>query len=279
MGNYYEMLKISPTSTQEEIGAAIDEQYNQWRKLVNHHDQNIVTQANQALNLLETMRTTLMDIDKRKVYDAAIGASGKTGGLADPSLLLHSLQPGGAVMAPPSIKGPAGQAAGQKEHNIWQCYQCKADNPPHSVHCFKCGAELMRTCPECRKVTSMVSTKTCGNCGYGYDVATQRAELQKNIQSLEKEIPSLEEKIQRRKDFFKLIFSLLTSTVFFLSLKPIAKMTNDLIVTLCGGLIIAIGISFIIWVKFKPNDSLKQDIIKKQETIKQLKFEYESLKK
>jgi len=195
MANYYESLKIQPSASTSEINAAIDEQYNQWRRLVTHHDPDVVNQANQALRTLEVMRSTLTNPDKRAGYDAAVGLAGAVGGLADPNLLLQNLA-AKPLMTPPAGMGaqPAAaqaSAAPPAKQNIWECYKCHADNPPHSVHCFKCGAELMRACPECNEVASMVATKMCGKCGYNYDIATERLALKQQIlmrQNQKKEI-------------------------------------------------------------------------------------------
>ncbi len=88
MTNYYQTLNLSPSATTRQIEAAIDHQYNKWRRLVTHHDPNIAHQANQALRLLQDIRGTLTNPAKREVYDKAIGLRGTVGGLADPEALL-----------------------------------------------------------------------------------------------------------------------------------------------------------------------------------------------
>ena len=73
MPNYYEIIKVQPTAPTAEIVNACEAQYNQWRRLVTHHDQDVVNQANQALQTIEQIRLTLTDTEKRGVYDAAVG--------------------------------------------------------------------------------------------------------------------------------------------------------------------------------------------------------------
>lgn len=52
--NYYEILNLQPTASSADIQTAFENQYNQWRRLVTHHDPKVVNQANQALQALET---------------------------------------------------------------------------------------------------------------------------------------------------------------------------------------------------------------------------------
>ncbi|HEU4327594.1 MAG TPA: zinc ribbon domain-containing protein [Roseiflexaceae bacterium] len=63
----------------------------------------------------------------------------------------------------------------------WACYVCGVDNPPNTSFCFKCSAQLVRMCPECRQNTSMIGSKICGNCGYPFDLAIRRDELRRKI--------------------------------------------------------------------------------------------------
>ncbi len=63
----------------------------------------------------------------------------------------------------------------------WACYACGVENPPNTLFCFKCSAQLARICPECRQNTSMVGSKICGNCGYYFDVAVNREGLRRKI--------------------------------------------------------------------------------------------------
>ena len=194
MPNYYELLQITPGASDAEILAAYETQYNQWRRLVTHHDPNVVNQANQALQALETIRQTLGDPSRRAAYDAGIGLAGPIGGLADPATLLQSLQrpAAPAPMAPPP-PAPMSQTtttapATMATPGLWACAKCGTDNPAQTKFCFKCGNQLVRTCPECRKETSLIATGMCGECGYSYDRAMQRQEIKQQIATLQQEL-------------------------------------------------------------------------------------------
>jgi len=183
MANYYELLKVAPSASAQEISNAFDTQYEQWRRLVTHHDPNVVNQANQAIQLLEQIRATLSDPTKRAAYDEGIGLR-SVGGLVDPSAILNmpsvTMTPPAPrqmpVAAQPAAVVPAAPA-------LWTCPQCKKENPPNTRFCFSCGTQLVRACPECGQETSLVATGFCGNCGYNYDVATERAKLKSEISS------------------------------------------------------------------------------------------------
>jgi hypothetical protein len=182
MANYYEILKIQPSASAAEITAAIDAQYNQWRRLVTHHDPNIVNQANQALGHIERIRATLTDPEKRSIYDTAIGvANQQIGGLADPEALLNA--PGvtgvspnlGMAKAPPSSPAPgapAAPAAGARL-DAWECSKCKAQNPIGTRFCKKCGAQIGIDCPNCKNLAE-AAAKHCSNCGVDLQKALQK---------------------------------------------------------------------------------------------------------
>src|SRR4030042_1728961 len=91
--SYYEILGVAPAASQAEIEIVIEERYNKWRRLVTHHDQSVVTQANQALQAIEQIRATLTNPQKREVYDAAIGLKGAVGGLGDPEAIYQQSRP------------------------------------------------------------------------------------------------------------------------------------------------------------------------------------------
>lgn len=98
----------------------------------------------------------------------------------------------GAARGAPGPAAPV-PAAG----SLWACYKCSADNPPQTKFCFKCGAQLVQTCPECNKETSLIATKMCGSCGYNYDVATKRGQLRGQIDRLERQLTNTRtEKVQ-----------------------------------------------------------------------------------
>jgi ribosomal protein L40E len=195
MPNYYEVLKIQPSAAPAEVEQALQDQYNQWRRLVTHHDPNIVNQANQSLQVLEQIRTILTNPEKRAVYDAGIGV-GATGGLADLDALMRGVPV--TPMAPPMVPpmgGPGGPAAvptAPPQVGLWTCPKCRADNPPMSEHCFKCGTQLLRECPECGGMSSLIASGVCGKCGYTYERASQRRSLKGQMASLSDEKKTLD---------------------------------------------------------------------------------------
>lgn len=170
MSNYYEQLNVSPMATTDEIQTAIDTHYNQWRHNVTHPDATIVEEANRNLRVLEHMRATLTDPAKRAGYDAGIGLGGAAG-LADPMAVMHQTAP-----PPPRPQKATGQSYGAAS-GLWACPKCATDNPPQTKHCFKCGTQLVRNCPNCDQMTSLVASGFCGNCGANYDLAVRMAEL------------------------------------------------------------------------------------------------------
>lgn len=154
---YYEILKISPTASANEVQAAIDAQYDQWRRLVAHHKPEVVEQANQRLRVLETIRATLTDPAKRAVYDASLNV----GGLADPEAVIrmHGEPP------PPPLK-PRGSPGlpGDRPVDAWVCPQCGTTSPRGTRFCSKCRAQIGIDCPKCKRLT-LQSDPYCAECG------------------------------------------------------------------------------------------------------------------
>jgi len=163
MPTYYEILKVQSTATITEIETALDEQYNQWRRLVTHHDPNVVNQANQALQTLEMIRATLIDLEKRSVYDAAIGVNGPVGGLADPETLLRASVPP-IRLASTQRTDQVSPTAAIARLDGWVCAQCQTMNPIKTRFCSKCGQQLGLDCPNCSKLTK-ASDAYCMECG------------------------------------------------------------------------------------------------------------------
>lgn len=188
MANYYEDLGLSPQVSMEEIRSAIDTRYNQWRELTTHPDAELRAEAERNQRLLEQIRATLTDPSKRAIYDAGIGLIG-TGGLADPEALLKQAAP-----APkPKTPRPAGAP---ESTTLWACHNCGTENPEWTQFCLNCQTELVRLCPECGQMKSLVKTSVCGNCGFSYEAATQRKSLKDQDQALGDEITAREAKIQ-----------------------------------------------------------------------------------
>lgn len=190
------MLQVQPTASPAEIEDACATMYNKWRRLVTHHDPNVVGTANQQLLSLEAVRTTLLDPNKRAGYDAALGLNVHVGGLADPEAVLQSAAPAAAL--PPTPPPPSANAAPAAPTGtaLWTCPKpgCGADNPPNTKFCFKCGTQLVRECPECGRTSSLVATGFCGECGYQYEIAAERRQQRADVERLKKE----EEDLRRR---------------------------------------------------------------------------------
>lgn len=191
--NYYEYLQIQPVATQEEIQTAFDTKYNQCRRLVTHHDPNVVNQANLALQSLEKIREILLDPGRRAVYDEALGITGNVvAGLADPI----SMPMDSHVMTPPMVKPgslPAASVAATSPLDGWHCTKCNSISPIGSLFCRSCGSELGQTCPKCRTLFEKTA-KFCPSCGLSpqeYEAEQEKLRLE----SIEKQRQSIRNKI------------------------------------------------------------------------------------
>ncbi|MDP9310395.1 MAG: zinc ribbon domain-containing protein [Chloroflexota bacterium] len=193
MQTYYEFLNVPPTASSGDIEQAIESQYNQWRRLVTHHDPEIANQANQSLNTLEKIRTTLSHPDARLAYDATLVAAGQVGGLAEPGVQLASTQiprPMVPVAMPPAAitRGAPAPPVG-----LWACGKCHTDNPPQTKFCFKCGTQLVQQCPACGSEASLITTGICGACGTSYLKAKRRLELHTEIMGMGQQLATLQQ--------------------------------------------------------------------------------------
>ena len=154
MPTYYEILQIAPTASADEIEQAYEKQFNHWRRLVTHHDLEMVNRANQALQILQNVRAVLVDPQKRSAYNASLN---NAGGLADPSVgpirmgtgILTAptpprpnptLQPTHVVVAAPVIKP-------EERVDAWICPKCKQANPLESIYCKGCVQTVGVNCP------------------------------------------------------------------------------------------------------------------------------------
>lgn len=183
MPTYYEMLKVSPSSSTAEIQAAVDAQYDQWRQLVTSHNPAVAEEANRNLRTLETIRATLTDPSKRAVYDASL----TVGGLTDPSALLTAQT---AATPPAPRTGSAAAPANDRPIDAWICPTCGTASPRGARHCNRCSAQLGIDCPKCKKLT-LKSTRFCAECGAEL-IPELKALLQTQIQTERKEIGDLE---------------------------------------------------------------------------------------
>ena len=165
MSTYYELLKLDNTASQEEIEAKLDDQYTKWRSLVTHHDPNVVSQANQALQILEEMRVVLLDPGKRANYDATI-ASQQVGvaGLADPEMIIAGIPMPSGGMVPPTRRETRQAVEPVDRTDAWICPNCNKANVIGTQFCAKCGTRIALDCPNCGSMAEL-SNKFCSYCG------------------------------------------------------------------------------------------------------------------
>lgn len=187
---YYDLLGVSITASTEEIQAACDHKYEQWHFLVSHHDQAVRHEAEAAIQTIERIRSTLLDPARRGAYDAGGVSEGIVGGVADPMGVLHRSHLGNAPPQPRTLASTE-SAGANRGTSLWACPKCQAENPANTKFCFKCGTQLVRTCPECNHETSLVATGMCGNCGYDYSTAVRRLGLQEDFQARQVELRGL----------------------------------------------------------------------------------------
>jgi hypothetical protein len=187
MATFYEILKIAPSASQVEIEAAIDKQYNQWRRLVTHHDAGVVEEANHALRLIEQIRSTITDPVKRTIYDSTLNI----GGLADPEAILRAATPHDAPPTPKDKQsGSRSNLAGGRP-DAWVCLKCQTTNPLKTKFCSKCGQQLGLDCPNCGKLTKSADP-FCAECGVNLnDCVRQRQVSEMNW------LPAVKDEIAR----------------------------------------------------------------------------------
>ena len=180
MPTYYEVLKIQPQATPSEIQTALDKEYNNWRRLITHHDPAIVEQANQSLRLLEQIRVTLTNPAARDVYDTALGLKGPMAGLADPEAILRASPP---TVFPVAQSMPPGESV-KTTTEAWICRKCHTPNRIGLKFCSKCGTQLGRECIKCNQMVS-VGDAYCPYCGV--DIAREQTRRAAQQQEMERQ--------------------------------------------------------------------------------------------
>lgn len=209
MANYYEILGLGETASATEIERALDEQYHKWRRLVTHHDPQVVNRANQALQSLEKIRATLTNSRSRAVYDDGLGL-GEAGvaGLEDPSALLAKVSPEGTSPNRP-LKSP--HVGGRID--VWLCVKCNASNPIDTRYCARCGSALGVDCPECGRI-NLVSTPYCTNCGIKIKEAVEEQERQRDREELQQVEAQIRRESNQIEDLQRLSRRVILPTTF-----------------------------------------------------------------
>lgn len=188
MDDFYQLLQVEPTASSAEIEAAFERQYNYWRRLVTHHQQEKAAQASENLRLLENARQVLLDPSQRNAYDARRGV---VGGLEDPSKRSsHPVanMPPGSAPTPPAPRPVPGAAASpsspsHERVDVWTCPHCRAINPPSSQFCKACGKQIGLPCANCGKMIEYAAN-FCAHCGAHVPTATRKKELNTALQQL-----------------------------------------------------------------------------------------------
>jgi len=193
MSNYYEILQIQPTATLAEVQSACDSQYNYWRRLVTHHEPQVVNKANQALQVLEQIRQTLTDSKKRAIYDKSLHTS-----LTDPQARAHVPRPGGLTPPPHLPDGrssgtvPPVQPRSDERVDVWTCPKCNKVNALNSKFCKKCGHTVGLDCPDCSQTIEAIA-RFCPHCGTNVPNAVRRQQLEASLASKQVELASVEQ--------------------------------------------------------------------------------------
>ncbi|MBP7212642.1 MAG: zinc ribbon domain-containing protein [Anaerolineaceae bacterium] len=194
MQNYYELLQVPLTASASEIEEKLDDQYQKWRALVTHHDNNIVMQANQALQSIEQMRSTLLHPASRSNYDADLDKElANSAGLTDPNFAIAPpVMPQGGI---PTI-GTRATVPDEKRIDRWICTNpnCRQPNPLITAFCSKCGEEIGKSCPKCSALVEKAN-QFCSKCGVD-KLKYVQDKKKKNIKALEKTLAEKEEEIQ-----------------------------------------------------------------------------------
>jgi hypothetical protein len=195
--NFYNFIGVATTASPNEIDAAITGKYNEWRRLVTHHDPNIANQANQALQTLEQARGTLLDQQQRSAYDASLGLT-LSGGLADPAAILGRITgmgiPGGAgvpggTMTPPGSGMGVGaprpvQPTGIEQGDKWVCPRCQTAHAIGTRFCKQCGNELAVECPVCKSLME-TGAVYCQHCGVNVREHKNKLEEEQRYQEMQ----------------------------------------------------------------------------------------------
>lgn len=206
MPNYYEILQIRPDASAPEVETACEAQYNYWRRLVTHHDPETADKATRALRVLEQIRATLIDPQKRAMYNARVGLSQGMGGLADPAAVIAGSR---TMPAPPPALSPASAMPAPSPGN-WVCSKCHTPNVIGTQYCAKCGALIAQPCPKCETVMPIIA-QFCTHCGVDMGVMRDQVRSQQHHQ----QINQIQEEINRCQEEIALLESIRNTVLVF----------------------------------------------------------------
>jgi hypothetical protein len=182
---HYELLQISPDSSAEDIGAALDEKYNYWRLLVNHHSDEQRLEAQTNLRAMEQARATLLNPAERARYDSLLLGRGEDG------LSLPPQPESPTPLPPPNPDRLSAQAYPavpiQLDPSACPNAACGATgNPTDARFCFQCRTALTQECPNaaCRRELRWFY-KACTYCGC--DIEAEHALLAAEAARIEAE--------------------------------------------------------------------------------------------
>jgi hypothetical protein len=164
MPNYYEYLQVEPLASDQEIQAALNQKYEQCKRLSTHDDPTVAQQANVALQSLEKIRDVLLIPDRRAVYDETLGLQPTMTG----SLVTSEPPPTIEAQASPSMMEDS-QTTAQASPAIevterLRCGNCNGLNPVGTRFCLDCGNEICSPCPKCGTLYEK-SKEYCPACG------------------------------------------------------------------------------------------------------------------
>jgi len=159
--NLYQFVGVPSSASSAEIDSAIFIKYNDVRRLVTHHDPAIVNQANEDLLIIEQARSTLLDPQKKAIYDSSLGADRATAGLTDPQASQNSIS---GFATPPALRSNISNKQAGEQTDAWICPKCHTENRKNIRFCKKCGTALGIVCPKCNSVNE-IDTVFCKECG------------------------------------------------------------------------------------------------------------------
>lgn len=186
---YYTFIQVDHQATTEQIEVACEQALNYWRRLAIHHDPAVVQHANQALQRLEIIQSTLTDPQKRASYDLSLRAD-QIGGVYDPSAKNPTAPPSGTPTPvytpppPPTSFNAAPPIPTQPRLDAWVCGRCQTPNSVGTRFCKSCGAQLSVTCPKCGNNTE-ASAAFCAHCGVNIREEQTRREEEQRMQQIQ----------------------------------------------------------------------------------------------